>query len=311
MQPHGTAAKIELQKGEPRKPLCRLLRFKIVRSPKHCSCDQRNRNVFWKYRQFYQTSAIVRAEQLQAALKHSIDSAASRVASAPREPLRTFPVENLAEPLGSVFRRIALLDPLPQHRAGELESNGPLAQPPRENTGLRDIETRNPFAEKRKCFRLAHLIDIHKPRTRCNLRYPRGEESGASFPASKKRPEVSSIPHIVDHQQARPVFQLLPKLKRGILFVRKPRPLPSQRGIHGDKIAHHVGVLAERHPQDPIIEVLNDLFVVAQGRCKGRLAKPARSRKSGCNRHRLFAARAEQQILQLAELIRAVREIFG
>lgn len=86
---------------------------------------------------------------------------------------------------------------------------------------------------------------------------------------------------------------------------------PLQRNAHmrRNQAAHYVGPFAERHPQEAVVEVLNDIFVVAQRRRQRGLPEPTRSGKRRRDGHWRLAVRAEQQILQPPELLRAFDEI--
>jgi hypothetical protein len=86
---------------------------------------------------------------------------------------------------------------------------------------------------------------------------------------------AAPVPDVVDDQQTGALRQLLAKLKCGVLYAGKAGPLAGEGGISGDESAQDVGRLAERDPEDAVIEVLEDIFVMAQRRREGGLAEAA------------------------------------
>ena len=88
-----------------------------------------------------------------------------------------------------------------------------------------------------------------------------------SFTAAEERTQVGLIPDVVDDEEAGAVFELLAELECGVIFTGESGAFAGERRVGRDEAAHDVGILAEGDPEDAIIEVLDDVFVVTE-RCR-------------------------------------------
>ena len=307
---------VEFQQTEPGHFLGQILRVQIVEAPKCRRGRQRNGNVFRKDGEFGETALVLLDEKLEGVAEHGRDGAMTRFGGrGVFKRSRALTPDDFRHALDRARRCLTEPDALPDHRGGEFEREGPLAEIAGEGGGMCRVDGSGELGEHRDGFGLAHLVHIDRAGSLVNARVDagvaRGKKTRGLLAASQKVSQVLRIPDIVDDDEAGTVSEFLVELNGCILDGEESRTVAGERGVSGAQSGDQVGGLAEGDPEDAAVEVRDDIVVVAEG-CRERgLAEAARARERGGDGDGLRAVGAQEQVFQSFELCMALDEVRG
>ena len=226
-------------------------------------------------------------------------------------------VQGLVEVGQRPLKRVAACQALAQGRARQFEHERPLAQAARQcPERLQVVGWRfQPGGEHLHRLVGGHLVHVHSPGLGGYGELTSGDQAGATFAPAQEGTQVNRVPHVIYDNQAILVTQTF-RQSSGSVFLRgETGPLARQRRVEGGQRGHHVGRLAQRHPQDAVVKGGHHVVVVAQGSSQRGFARTTGTVQGCGDGDRVLALFVQQVSDQLPELCwpldKALRQVGG